>query len=241
VVDAATLATVRLDTTPVQGRRGWAQRAAWRAYAADPAGRIVVHGEELDRFELQLGPANAGVSGYQRVGSALQPLPVGSELASGGRFTWSPGVGFVGAYDLVFVRATAGRPETRQEVRIILRPKSTGPQVVIDTPPARAEVGQPFVLAGWAADLAATDGTGIDTLHVWAYPLTGGAPRFLGVASDGGARSDVAAAYGDQFRDTGYGLMVQGLDPGTYDLAVFGWSGVRGGFAPATVVRVTVR
>jgi hypothetical protein len=65
-----------------------------------------------------------------------------------------------------------------------------------------------------------------------------------GVPGDGhlrGARPDVAAVHGDQFRESAYGLAVQGLVPGNYDLAVFAWSRVSGGFAPARVVRVTVR
>ena len=126
--------------------------------------------EELDRIELQLSTAGGGkVAGFMRVGKTLQPLPVGSRLdTSTGLFTWSPGVGFVGSYDLVFLRGTAGQRVTRQEVRVILRAKGSGPQVVIDTPSALQSVGQPFVLAGWAADLDAAEGTGIDTLHVWA-------------------------------------------------------------------------
>src|SRR5204863_2815380 len=98
-----------------------------------------------------------------------------------------------------------------------------------------------FLLGGWAADLDAAQGTGIDALHVWAYPLAGGAPVFLGAASTGGVRPDVAALHGDRFLPSGYGLIVAGLPAGTYDLAVFAWSNVTGGFVPASVVRVIVR
>jgi hypothetical protein len=77
-------------------------------------------------------------------------------------------------------------------------------------------------------------------VHVWAYPLAGGPPIFLGVA-DRGARPDVAALYGAQFADSGYGLIVDQLTPGNYDLAVFAASAVTGDFVPAKVVRVTVR
>ena len=68
-----------------------------------------------------------------------------------------------------------------------------------------------------------------------------GSPIWIGAAAYGGARPDVAAIYGDRFRDTGYGIIVRGLAPGTYDLAVFAYSTVAGGFAPAKTVRVTVR
>jgi hypothetical protein len=161
-----------------------------------------------------------------------------------GVFTWAPGVGFIGTYDLVFVRWDGAEPVARHEVRIILEPKGShliGPQVVIDAPRSQQDVGQPFHLGGWAADFNAASGTGIATLHAWAYPLTGGPPVFLGATSYGGARPDVAAAHGDQFAESGFGLNVQGLTPGNYDLAVFAWSMERADFVPARTVRVTVR
>lgn len=64
---------------------------------------------------------------------------------------------------------------------------------------------------------------------------------FLGATANGGAPPDVAAAHGDQFEQSGFGLTVQALVPGRYDLAVFGWSPERGGFVPARTVRMTVR
>ena len=137
------------------------------------------------------------------------------------------------------------RAELRQHnVRVILRPKSSGhvgTQVEIDSPRAQQDIAQPFNIVGWAADLDAAAGTGIDTLHVWAYPLAGGPPVFLGVPDTGGVRPDVAAVHGDQFRDTGFSLAIEGLPHGNYDIAVFPWSNVSGGFAPPKVVQVTVR
>ena len=147
-------------------------------------------------------------------------------------------------YDLVFVRWDGAQAVARHEVRVILAPKGSGavgPQVVIDVPRSQQDVAQPFVLGGWAADLNAIDGTGIATVHAWAYPLAGGLPVFLGATSYGGARPDVAAVYGEEFRDSGFGLVVQGLAHGHYDLAVFAWSTEVADFAPAKVVRVTVR
>ena len=186
----------------------------------------------------------AGHTGYLRVGSELAPLPVGSHLdTTTGVFTWAPGAGFVGTYDLVFVRWSSDRAVSRREVRIVLGPKRrglVGPQVVIDVPRSQQDVAQPFALGGWAADLDASVGTGIGTLHVWAYPLSGGIPIFLGQAAHG-PRPDVAAAIGEQFRDSGYGLVVQSLPHGNYDLAVFAWSSRTGDFVQAASVRVTVR
>jgi Divergent InlB B-repeat domain len=240
------LAGVPIDTSPVAGRRSWNAEAPWQSYGAGRSGRAVVRGEELDRFELALGAQTGEThSGYLRVGQHLRPMPIGSHLEpQTGIFTWSPGVGFVGTYDLVFVRSAGARTIARREVRFILQAKGSGhvgAQVVIDAPQSLQELLQPFALGGWAADLDAASGTGIDTLHVWAYPLTGGPPVFVGAATYGGARPDVAAIHGDQFHDSGYGLVLQGLPPGGYDLAVFAWSNVSGGFLPAQVVRFTVR
>jgi hypothetical protein len=84
-------------------------------------------------------------------------------------------------------------------------------------------------------------GSGIATVHVWAYPHAGGPPVFLGVADRGVNRPDVAATYGTRFAGTGYSLTVAGLTPGIYDLAVFAWSESLGDFAPAATVQVIVR
>jgi hypothetical protein len=116
----------------------------------------------------------------------------------------------------------------------------SGPRASIDAPAADATVAQPLHLGGWAIDLDATVGTGISTLHVWAYPVSGGPPQFVGVATVG-SRPDIAAKFGPQFRESGFGLAIEGLRPGTYDLAVFPWSTVRGDFVEAVVRRVTIR
>jgi hypothetical protein len=113
--------------------------------------------------------------------------------------------------------------------------------VVIDTPRSQQDLAQPFALSGWAADLDAAAGTGIDALHVCAYPLAGGAPIFLGPATYGFIRPDVAAVHGARYHDSGFGLLIQGLVPGHYDLAVVAWSAVSGGFVPAQVVRIAAR
>jgi hypothetical protein len=246
IMNVDSIASAPLDDAPMLARRGWDLEGAWRWHGIGRLGRAVVRGEEIDRFELAL-PAGNGVhyTGYLRVGDALSALPAGSRLdMATGQFTWAPGVGFVGSYNLVFVRWIGTQAVARHEVRFILAPKGrghVGVQVVVDAPPARQDVGQPFVLSGWAADRDAASGTGIDTVHAWAYPAAGGSPVFLGTPTLGGVRSDVAAVHGEQFREAGFALTVQGLTAGTYDLAVFAWSNVTGTFAPPIVMRVTLR
>src|SRR6185369_4178565 len=72
-----------------------------------------------------------------------------------------------------------------------------GPEVFITS--------QGFGVSGWAIDrnieTKSASGTGIDMLHVYAYPNPGSgqAPIFLGIATPGVARSDVASAYGSRY------------------------------------------
>jgi hypothetical protein len=219
----------------LSGRRGFDLAAPMRAYRANLSGLVVIEAEELDRIELQTGATTGAV----RSATGRAPLPIGAGLAPNGLFTWQPGAGFVGVYDFVFAGADGER-----HVRIILNPKGSGrvgPQVVIDMPSRRLAAGQPFVVAGWAADLDDDLDTGVDAVHVWAYPLNGADPLFLGNAALRGTRPDVGAVYGRRFGRAGYSLTAEGLPTGDYDLAVFAWSTVLQGFAPAKTVRIRIR
>jgi hypothetical protein len=261
----AEIAAAPVDSSAVQGRRGFDLTRALSTY--EPAsGRIDVDAEELDRIELHLGNSEKQhqslqqdqslqqhqpqhLSGYLRTPAGLKPLPVGSSLdASTGTFTWAPGVGFYGSYDLTFVRWSGGTATARQDVRITLNAKGSnrlGPQTIVDVPVAGTAVGSPFFVGGWGADLDSAVDTGVSTVHVWAYPVDANGnrqdPIFIGPAIYGGARPDVSAVYGDRFADSGYGIIISGLAPGTYDVAVFAFSTVVNNFTPAKVVRITVR
>jgi hypothetical protein len=246
---ASEIAAVPLDRSTVQGRRGFDFELPLQGYPSS-AGAIDVQAEELDRVELHLGTAGQHqYTGYLQTAGGLNPLPVGSSLdAATGTFTWMPGVGFYGTYHLTFVRWSGATAVARRDVRITLNAKGSnriGPQTIIDAPRPGANVGSPFVVGGWAADLNSTIDRGVNTVHVWAYPIDAHGnrlePIFVGPAIYGGARPDVAAIYGDRFEDSGYGIIVSGLAPGTYDVAVFAFSTVVNNFTPATVVRITVR
>lgn len=117
------------------------------------------------------------------------------------------------------------------------------PVVQVDAPRAGAVVGPSFHIGGWALDFAATSGSGIGVIHVWAYPVSGGAPRFLGFAAMNGHRPDVAAAFGARFRLSGYGFNTANLPPGGYNVVLFPFSSVTNGFVydAVKVVPVTVR
>jgi glucose/arabinose dehydrogenase len=158
-------------------------------------------------------------SGFGLAVSGLQPGSYNFRL-----FGWVDAIGGFGIVRTVDVTIA---PSTR---------------LTIDLPPNNSTVNQPFHLAGWAIDTAAPGGTGIDTIHVWAYPTTGGPPVFVGVPALGGGRPDVAAAFaGSRYTPSGYNMAAGGLPPGTYDLVVFAHSVVTNTFSAAQVVRVTVR
>jgi glucose/arabinose dehydrogenase len=143
-----------------------------------------------------------------------------------------------GQYSLVvFARLTA--TNSFDLVRVVNITIDSGAQMAIDIPARSSTVGLPFAVAGWAFDAGAVSGTGVDTIHVWAYPAAGGAPVFLGVPALGGGRPDVGAVFGSQFNSSGYNLLVTSLAAGTWDIVVYVHSSVSGTFDIAQVVRVT--
>jgi hypothetical protein len=212
--------------------------------APDSRGQYAVQFGAGGRVALDLG--GAVEAGYQLVGDELRALPVGSALnAAEGQFAWQPPVPFLGPFHLVFVSGP-GSPESNIRLDVLTTitdpTASTGIEMHIDTPAADASVSGSFVVAGWALDPLAATGSGIDTLHVWAYRRDAiVAPQFLGAAAVGGARPDVAAIYGAQFESPGFTLTTSALAPGVYDLVVYPWSHRTGAFAQSTVVRVVVR
>jgi hypothetical protein len=162
------------DLSSIQGRRGFDLDAPLARYTP-VGGRITVQSEEIDRIELHLSAGGRHqYTGYLRTVAGVTPLPIGSSLdAPTGAFAWMPGVGFVGTYDLVFVRWSGGRAVARQEVRIVLNPKGSnrvGPQVVIDAPAASASggsvrVGRAFMLAGSPSRWRTSSASPCDSHH----------------------------------------------------------------------------
>jgi uncharacterized delta-60 repeat protein len=129
------------------------------------------------------------------------------------------------------------------------------PRMHLDYPIHGRTVGQPFLIGGWAVDLGAANGTGVSTVHVYAYPLVGGVPDgtrpvFLGVAVPG-ARPDVPNAYGwsAQFLNSGFTLVpMVGLAPGEWYIVANALSTVTGSWQseaavitiPAPIALVTI-
>jgi YVTN family beta-propeller protein len=117
---------------------------------------------------------------------------------------------------------------------------TSGLRMAVDAPVSGASAPGSFVVAGWALDGSAVSGSGIDAVHVWAYPSSGAAPMFAGAAALGHSRPDVAAAFGAQFGSAGYALDVQNLPAGTYTLIVYAHQASTGAFAAERAVSVTV-
>jgi hypothetical protein len=118
----------------------------------------------------------------------------------------------------------------------------------IDLPAPEATVtSRNFTVAGWAIDRSAPAGTGVDALHLYTYPNPGSgeAPVFLGIATTGIARSDVAGLYGSRFTNSGYQLDVDwnalGLGAGLYNIAVVAHSTATGTFNNVAVVQIRVQ
>jgi hypothetical protein len=149
-----------------------------------------------------------------------------------------------GDYTLaVFARSTVTGmfTGTATALRVVA---DAAPDMAIDNPAtlgagAATPLANPFHVGGWALDRGAAAGSGVDAVHVWAFPIDGGAPQFVGVAAPT-LRPDVAAIVGPQFLGSGFLLTGATLPPGTYDLAVFARSTVTQSFNNWRVVRVTV-
>lgn len=146
--------------------------------------------------------------------------------------------------------------EGTYRLRVFARNKETGifdgaaevcvkvgsePLMAVDVPKAGASLPQGFRVAGWAVDLGASSGTGVNAVHVWASKSCGGSV-FLGSATLGLQRPDVAAALGDpDLEACGFVLDVSAsLAPGAYTITVYARSTVTQTFNNAKSLVVTV-
>jgi hypothetical protein len=94
-------------------------------------------------------------------------------------------------------------------------------------------------VAGWAIDIHAAVGTGVDAVHVWAFPQSG-APIFVGVATLGGARPDLGALFGAQFSNSGFEV-TGSLPDSAYTIVAYRHRASTGQFDQLAVRTITVR
>ena len=106
----------------------------------------------------------------------------------------------------------------------------------VDVPAATATLGSPFVIAGWALNLAPAPAL---VSMRYTSGRTGGrrtAEFFMGAPSQV-TRPDVAAAYGPRFSACGF-MLLGVLAPGAYDVVVFAQSTVTGTFNNVVVLSI---
>ena len=128
-------------------------------------------------------------------------------------------------------------------VQIRVTPPSN-PHMALDQPlDGWPPIPTSFWIRGWALDASSFEGSGVEAVHAWAYPVIGsdhGAPVWVGAASVGTYRPDVAQAIGNaQFAYAGF-EMVGTLPPGVYDLVIYARSWIAGSFNNWRIVRITV-
>jgi hypothetical protein len=108
---------------PRQLKRGFDSRAEPETILPDRFGSIHIEIREVERLELNLGSAKT-IKGYLVVGNELRPLPIGATLDRfTGVFSWMPGPGFLGRYDLVFIREEGSGVTRRIPVKVTIGPK----------------------------------------------------------------------------------------------------------------------
>ena len=117
-------------------------------------------------------------------------------------------------------------------------------RMVLDAPAAGAVATQPSRGGGWTLDRGATTGTGIDAVHIWAFPVWAGGlgpGRFVGLAQLGIARPDISAVFGSQFAGAGFEFAIAGLPPGQYVITAYAHSVVTGTFSQQTSALVSLQ
>jgi hypothetical protein len=127
-------------------KRGFNPSVPAESIIPDSFGIVRIEMREVERLEISFDPHNpptppfrkgggeatyagkegekAKYVGYMIVGDELRPLPIGSTLAARtGLFSWMPGPGFLGNYDLVFIRGSGLGISARIPVKVTIRPK----------------------------------------------------------------------------------------------------------------------
>jgi hypothetical protein len=95
----------------IRVKKGYNEDTESRQIYPDENEMITIKIKELERLEIHIPEGTKGLAplsrytGYHVVGPQLRPLPIGSYLDSErGIFYWQPGVGYIGEYQLVFIK-----------------------------------------------------------------------------------------------------------------------------------------
>lgn len=144
-----------------------------------------------------------------------------------------------GRYEVVVYAIPAGDREALEPVRRPIEVDASDEvRVFVDAPSEGEIIRMPFLLEGWALDLGATRGTGVDRVEVWDGPRDSG--TLLGRATYGFYRPDLGKAVGaTRFNSAGFNLMLRGLASGTHSLHVYAFTH-RKGWSEPVVVNIVV-
>jgi hypothetical protein len=115
---------------PVQVKKGYNRDMAPQILYPDDSGNITVEINQLERIAVYLPGAFESLSteryGYQVIGDGLKALPIGSSFnGQEGVFSWQPGPGFIGVYELVFITRTGSGEIERKQITIKISPEFT--------------------------------------------------------------------------------------------------------------------
>jgi hypothetical protein len=225
--------SLTVDTTLMIG--GWALNAA--APSGTGVDAIHVYAFPSSGPAILLGVATYGTS-RPDVGAVFgaQFTNSGFMLAAGGSLP-------VGAYTIVaYARnALTQQFDASKSAQITLTPAASNPVLAVDTPQPSQVVTSAFEVGGWAIDVGAATGTGVDAVQFYVIPAGGSLPGvFVGDGSYGITRTDVGAAFGSRFTNSGFHFTITGLGPGSYTLAVYARSTVTGGYTILRTVPFTV-
>ena len=114
---------------PVRIKKGYNQHIKPQEIYPDKQGVIKLESRELERIEIQLNHLTlnsqlSSINGYLAVGDELRPLPIGSFIdTKRGIFSWQPGHGFFGNYELVFIGKCENGALMKRTIRMRITPK----------------------------------------------------------------------------------------------------------------------
>ena len=128
-LSAQTIAALPVENTLVEVQRAAETDKTPEYVMPEWTGEIRIRTREAEPLELLLANrftdgAGGRYEGYMIVAGEPRALPPGSSLdAAAGIFKWQPGAGFVGSYQLVFVRTLPGGSQSSIPVRVRIVPK----------------------------------------------------------------------------------------------------------------------
>jgi|GEM_PF-3094157 len=119
----ASLGRTSVSIDPVRAKTGFGPNARAEILMRNLQGSFRTSLRESELVEIDLG-GGTEFRGYLAAGQELRPLPIGSTLdGEQGTFAWLPGPGFLGAYDLVFIKKDASGLLRKIPMTIVIRPK----------------------------------------------------------------------------------------------------------------------